>query len=96
VLKQRVEEARRQHDLQKVADLQYFAIPELEKQIKQMEEQAKTASSNPLLVEVVGPEQVAEVVSRWTGIPVSRLNQTEKDRLLKLSDALHKRVVGTF
>jgi ATP-dependent Clp protease ATP-binding subunit ClpB len=94
VLKQRIEEAQRQHDLQKVADLQYFAVPELEKQIKQMEEQAKSSSTNPLLVEVVGPEQVAEVVSKWTGIPVTRLNQTEKERLLKLSDALHKRIVG--
>ncbi len=98
-IKHKAEEAERRYDLAMVADLRYGAIPELEKKIAALEKQKEIADSqrkseNRLLSEVVGPEQIAEVVARWTGIPVSKLNQSEKQRLLQLADHLHKRVVG--
>lgn len=100
-VKQKIAEAERRYDLALAADLRYGAVPELEKKISgiEQEEKARQAAAageggSRLLTEVVGPDQIAEVVSRWTGIPVSRLNQTEKEKLLHLSDALHKRVVG--
>jgi len=100
-IKQKIAEAERQRDLAKVADLRYGALPELEKQISQLEieeERAKEApqsqSKDKLLSEVVGPEQISEVVSRWTGIPVSKLNQTERDKVLHLAERLHQRVIG--
>jgi ATP-dependent Clp protease ATP-binding subunit ClpB len=97
-LKQKAAQAARTGNITQAADLQYYAIPEIEKLIKQEEASSKQNSGvkdkNTLLIETVGPEQIAEVVSRWTGIPVSRLSQTEKERLLKLAEALHKRVVG--
>jgi ATP-dependent Clp protease ATP-binding subunit ClpB len=98
VVKQKIEEAERRRDLSTVADLRYYAVPDLEKQIKESEEkldqERKQNSQERLVTEVVGPEQIAEVVSRWTGIPVSKLTQTEKQKVLQLKDTLHKRVVG--
>jgi ATP-dependent Clp protease ATP-binding subunit ClpB len=97
-LKQKVAQAERAGDISKAADLKYYAIPDMEKRILQEElnssKQNPKDAKNTLLVETVGPEQIAEVVSRWTGIPVSRLSQTEKERLLQLGKSLHKRVVG--
>lgn len=94
-LKLKMTDAEMKRDLALVADLKYYAIPELEKRIQQLTlEKNKRKDENALLQERVGPEQITEVVSRWTGIPVNRLSQTERDRLLHLRDALHKRVIG--
>jgi ATP-dependent Clp protease ATP-binding subunit ClpB len=94
-LEAKVETAKRRNDLALVADLQYGAIPDLKKRIGiVMEAEKRKSTGNELVSEVVGPEQISEIVSRWTGIPVSRLGQTQKDRLLGLGDHLHKRVIG--
>lgn len=74
--------AERRYDLARVADLKYGAVPELEKKIKMLtEEKDKLANTNRILREVVGPEQIAEVVARWTGIPVSKLSQSEREKV---------------
>ncbi|CAG8439420.1 1322_t:CDS:2 [Ambispora leptoticha] len=104
-LKAKAIEAETNYQLDKAADLRYFAIPEVEQRIQELtnekEKQDVERASNPnvlpdehLLTDVVGPEQIMEVVARWTGIPVSRLSKTQAERLLTLSDTLHKRVVG--
>jgi len=94
-VKIKIAEAERANDIARAADLKYYAVPEIEKQIQKMiEEDQKNRDKNTLVVETVGPEQIAEVVSKWTGIPVSKLSQTEKERLLHLADNLHKRVIG--
>eukprot|EP01113_Clastostelium_recurvatum_P011857 TRINITY_DN1608_c0_g1_i7.p1 TRINITY_DN1608_c0_g1~~TRINITY_DN1608_c0_g1_i7.p1 ORF type:complete len:905 (-),score=301.07 TRINITY_DN1608_c0_g1_i7:179-2893(-) len=99
-LKSKITVAERQRDLDKAADLRFYAVPELEKKIEQLtkeEEQEKLKGKNnqdKLLSEVVSQDQIADVVSKWTGIPVSKLNQTEREKLLHLADHLHKRVVG--
>eukprot|EP01133_Synstelium_polycarpum_P003996 gene3996-4626_t len=93
-VKIKLEDAERRHDLQLVADLRYYVIPDLEKQIEGCNKERKEAKKDQLVSEIVTPEQIADVVSRWTGIPVTKLSQTEKMRTLHLSDHLHKRVVG--
>jgi ATP-dependent Clp protease ATP-binding subunit ClpB len=86
------EAARRAGDLGKMSELQYGAIPELEKRL----EQASSAETkdNRLLRNKVGEEEIAEVVAKWTGIPISKLLEGERDKLLQLEKALHERVVG--
>ena len=96
-LRQQIEELTRKGDFNKVAELQYGKLPELEKQLK--DAQAKEASKGPgtaprLLRTQVGAEEIAEVVARATGIPVSKLMQGERDKLLLMEDKLHQRVVG--
>ncbi len=96
-LRFQIEELTRKGDLAKVAELQYGKLPELEKQLK--EAQAKEAGSgggkgNQLLRTQVGAEEIAEVVSRATGIPVAKMMQGEKDKLLQMEGKLHERVVG--
>ncbi|HUJ75800.1 MAG TPA: ATP-dependent chaperone ClpB, partial [bacterium] len=101
-LKQKIEEtkhaievAERSYDLQKVAELKYGTLAGLEKQVAALDAQdAKARSGQPLMAEEVTEEDIAEVVSRWTGIPVSKLREGEMAKLLKLSDELHERVVG--
>ncbi|KAF9541663.1 hypothetical protein EC957_002904 [Mortierella hygrophila] len=107
-LKNKAEEAERHYDLAKAADIRYYAIPDLEKKIatvaaeraRQEAEQLLAAAngtkieSGELVTEVVGPEQITEVVSRWTGIPVQRLNKSQVERLLQLGNRLKERVVG--
>lgn len=95
-LEAKMEAAKRRNDLALVADLQYGAIPDLKKRLKETQdaESRRSQNDNELVSEVVGPEQIAMIVSRWTGIPVSKLGATERDRLLGLADHLHKRVVG--
>lgn len=94
-LKQKIGQAERMRDLQKAADLKYYAVPELEKKIQQveLEQQSKTneEDADSMLKETVGPDQIAEIVSKWTNIPVTKLNQGEKEKLLKLADRLHTR-----
>ncbi len=95
-IKQQMEEATRQSDWQKVSELQYGKLPELEAQLKQAD--TNVAEEKPehakLLRTQVGAEEIAEVVSRATGIPVSRMMQGEREKLLQMEDVLHQRVVG--
>ena len=96
-LRQQIEELTRKGDYNKVAELQYGKLPELEKQLK--DAQAVEARRGPgtaprLLRTQVGAEEIAEVVARATGIPVSKLMQGERDKLLQMEDKLHQRVVG--
>jgi ATP-dependent Clp protease ATP-binding subunit ClpB len=89
-----MESAQRQGDLRRVAEFQYGKIPELEKQLKELEGKAAGGEGPRLLREEVTADEVAEVVSRWTGIPVSRLLEGEKEKLLRLDHILHERVIG--
>ncbi|MGJ7918294.1 ATP-dependent chaperone ClpB [Massilia sp. LXY-6] len=93
-----MEEAKRQSNWQQVSELQYGRLPELEKQLKEAEaagEQAETDGDKPRLLRTqVGAEEIAEVVSRATGIPVARMMQGERDKLLHIEEKLHERVVG--
>ncbi|XP_050121724.1 chaperone protein ClpB1-like [Malus sylvestris] len=84
-------EAERRYDLARAADLSCGPIQEVETTIAKHE---GSTAENLILTETVGPEQIAEVVSRWTGIPVTRLGQNDKERLIGLAERLHKRVVG--
>src|SRR5688500_5254667 len=89
-----MEEARRKGDWQKMSELQYGKVPELEKQLKQAEKEGEAPSPNKLLRTQVGVEEIAEVVSRSTGIPVSKMLQGEREKLLLMEERLHRRVVG--
>ncbi len=92
-----IEASTRKGDFNKVAELQYGKLPELEKRLKQAQatEEAKSAGQGPKLLRTqVGAEEIAEVVARATGIPVSKLMQGERDKLLQMEDKLHQRVVG--
>ena len=91
-----IEEATRKSDWQRVSELQYKTLPELEAQLKNaVTGEATAEKGKPKLVRTqVGAEEIAEVVSRATGIPVSRMMQGEREKLLQMEDALHKRVVG--
>ena len=88
-----LEAAERAYDLNKMAELKYGRIPELQNQLEALK-QAGDSQERPLLHEVVDENEIAEVVSRWTGIPVAKLTRSERDKLLGLSDILHKRVIG--
>ena len=87
-----LEQARRSGDLERMAQLQYSAIPDLEKQISLSVDAEPT--DKQLLRNRVTEEEVAEVVARWTGIPVSKMLQGERDKLLKMEEVLHRRVMG--
>jgi ATP-dependent Clp protease ATP-binding subunit ClpB len=89
-----MEEYRRKGDWQKMSELQYGKIPQLEKQLKEAETASSNGAANRLLRTKVGVEEIAEVVSRATGIPVSKMLQGERDKLLLMEDRLHQRVVG--
>ena len=90
-----IEKAEREYDLNRVAELRYGILPRLEKELKAEEEHLDQKKGDAcLLKEEVDEEDIAEVVSRWTGIPISRLLQGEMEKLLKLEDLIHKRVVG--
>jgi len=94
-LRVEMEEARRKGDWQKMSELQYGRIPELEDQLKQAAEKGnEEAKSHRLLRTQVGTEEIAEVVSRATGIPVSKMMEGERDKLLRMEEKLHERVVG--
>src|ERR1700704_4831504 len=95
-LKLQMEEARRKGDWQKMSEIQYGRLPQLEAQLKKAETKlAKDQAKKPQLLRTqVGAEEIAEVVSRATGIPVSKMMQGEREKLLQMEDALRKRVVG--
>jgi ATP-dependent Clp protease ATP-binding subunit ClpB len=95
-VRREIEEAERRYDLNKAAELRWGLLPELEKKLK--DEEARLAEKHreggQLLREEVTEEEVAEVVSRWTGIPVTRLVEGERDKLLRMEEILHQRVIG--
>ena len=93
-LKLDMEAARRKGDWQKVSELQYGRVPQLEAQLKKAESGGESKQAFHLLRTQVGAEEIAEVVSRATGIPVAKMMQGERDKLLKMEDRLHRRVVG--
>ena len=92
--KRNLAKAEREYDLNKAAELRHGIIPGLEKQIKAIEEKVKNDSGKRLLKEQVDEEDIAEIVARWTHIPVSKLVQGEREKLLALPQKLHERVVG--
>src|SRR5438105_3002047 len=94
--KQQIEQAERQYDLNKVAELKYGKLAQLEKQLAQDEARlaGRQDGGRRLLKEWVDEEDIAEVVSRWTGIPVAKLMEGEREKLVHLAEHLHKRVVG--
>ena len=93
-VKLQIEEAERAYDLEKLAQLKYGVLPELEKRLAAELEAAEEHKENRLLKEEVTEEEIADVVSGWTGIPVSKLVETEREKLLHLPEILHKRVIG--
>ena len=92
-LKNEADIAERMGDYGKVAEIRYGKISALQAEIEQLTAQ-KNQNPNPLINEEVNPEDIAEVVSKWTGIPVKRMLQSEKEKLLNLEQELHKRVIG--
>ena len=95
-IKLQIEEAQRKNDYNKLAELQYGKLPELEKQKEAEEEKAKDSSSvaNKLLKQEIDSEEIAEVVGKWTGIPVAKLLQGEREKILHLAEHMMKRVIG--
>ena len=93
-LKVEMEAAKRKGDWQKVSEIQYGRVPQLEAQLKQADKSPDKEQRPKLLRTQVGAEEIAEVVSRATGIPVSKMMQGERDKLLQMEDKLHQRVVG--
>ena len=92
-LNKQIELAQRNYDLNRAAELQYGKLPQLKKQLE--EEEARVhGEENSILRERVTDEEIARIVSRWTGIPVAKLTESERNRILHLDDELHKRVIG--
>jgi ATP-dependent Clp protease ATP-binding subunit ClpB len=91
-----VERAEREGQLERAAELKYGRLPELEKKLEKLNQEIKTRtkSAEQLLKEEVGPEEIAEVVAKWTGVPVRKMLESETDKLLQMEDQLKKRVVG--
>lgn len=90
----KMEKAEREYDLNKIAELKYGVIPQLEAKIKEKEEKLKTNNENAMLKEEVTENEISQIVSRWTGIPVSRLVEGERRKLLRMDEELSKRVIG--
>ena len=93
-LNRQIEKAEQQYDLEKAAELKYGRLPEVQKALAAEEEKAQAAKQRNILRDRVTEEEIAKIVERWTGIPVSRLVQGEREKLLTLDETLHKRVVG--
>jgi len=90
-----IQKAQREYDLNKASELQYGKLPELQKQLSAEEEIAeKNRGENSLLRDKVTEEEINRIVSRWTGIPVTRLRESDREKLLKLPEELHRRVIG--
>lgn len=88
-----IAQAQQQYDLNKAAELQYGRLPQLQKELAAEEERVKHQDLS-LVRESVSEEEIARIISRWTGIPVSKLNESERSKILHLDDVLHQRVVG--
>ena len=93
-LNRQIEAAEQNYDLEKAAELKYGRLPEAKKQLEEEERRAQSAKESNILRDRVTDEEIAKIVERWTGIPVSRLVQGEREKLLHLDETLHKRVVG--
>ena len=90
-----IAQAKREYNLEKAAELQYGKLPAIQKQIEEAEAKAKESSNGESLVhESVTEEEIAKIISRWTGIPVAKLSESERQKTLNLDETLHKRVVG--
>ena len=89
-----MEQAEREYDLNRVAELKYGRLTELEGELARQEESLRTEDGGVLLKEEVDEDDIAEVVSRWTGVPVSKLLEGEREKLLRLGEHLHKRLIG--
>jgi ATP-dependent Clp protease ATP-binding subunit ClpB len=89
-----IEQASRAYDLNRAAELQYGTLVQLEQQLRDAEQQEASAQDGRLLKEEVDGEDIAAIVSRWTGVPVSRLVEGEIEKLMKMEDRLHERVIG--
>lgn len=92
--KRELEESEAKYDLNKAAELRHGRIPTLEKEIEEAEKENSKKEESRLLREEVTEEEIANIVSKWTGIPVSKLVEGEREKLLQLQDILHKRVIG--
>ena len=90
-LKQQMEQAERAYDLNKVAELRHGKLPDLEVELESVE---KLQTDNNILKEEVSQDEIADIISKWTGVPVTRLLEGEKEKLLRLESALHERVIG--
>ena len=88
-----IQDAQQKYDLNKAAELKYGKLPQLEKELKEEEEKVKNADLS-LVHESVTEDEIARIISRWTGIPVAKLTESERNKTLHLDDELHKRVVG--
>ena len=93
-LRHEIESAEREYDLEKLAKLKYGELPALEKEIEDLKNKTEQANESRMLREEVGEEEIQAVISEWTGIPVSKLAESEREKLLNLEDILHKRVIG--
>ena len=93
-LNRQIEAAEQHYDLEKAAELKYGRLPEAQRQLEEEERRAQSAKERSILRDRVTEEEIARIVERWTGIPVSRLVQGEREKLLTLDATLHKRVVG--
>ncbi len=93
-LNRQIEDAERRYDLEKAAELKYGRLPEAQRQLEEEERRTQAAREGNILRDRVTEEEIARIVERWTGIPVSRLVQGEREKLLHLDETLHKRVVG--
>lgn len=89
-----IERAESEYNLQRAAELKYGRLPELQNQLSQAEESSKRSSGESLLRDAISEEEIAKIVSRWSGIPVSRLMAGEREKLLGMEGILHRRVIG--
>ncbi len=89
-----IEMAERKYDLNKAAELKYGKLPQLQKELKAAEEESGEEAKNTLLRNKVTDEEIAKIIERWTGIPVAKLVEGEREKLIHMEDILHKRVVG--
>ncbi len=93
-LNRQIEAAEQSYDLEKAAELKYGRLPEAQKQLEEEERRTQNIKDNAILRDRVTDEEIAKIVERWTGIPVSRLVQGEREKLLHLDETLHRRVIG--
>ena len=92
--KAEIEEAQRKYDYETVARLRYSVLPDLEKQLSEAQGTAERGKNDPMVRDTVTEEEIAEIVARWTGIPVAKLMEGEREKILHLDEILHKRVIG--
>jgi ATP-dependent Clp protease ATP-binding subunit ClpB len=93
-VKRKIEEAERRYDLNELAVLKHGQLPQLEQSLEEEKQKQKNTSGKQLLKEEVTEEEIAEIVAKWTGIPVTRLIENEREKLINLEEILHKRVIG--